>query len=274
VAVGALGGSGTRVFARVLMDLGYYLGAWRNAADDNLLVSELLKDPEAAASGGYDQRRAVDRFVRSMQGALPGWTDYQAVHETRSVCGKPAGVRPTLAVTRRLLQTAIGARRGDHVGWGWKEPFTHLFLDAFAARVPDLRYVHVLRHGLDMAYSANRSQLDRFAARFGVPVPRAPADVPVAQLRLWLATTERVLEVAPRLFGDRFLLMRYDDLVTRPHDEIARLAGFLGIADTGWDDVAAGISATSIGRYRDQDLSVFPADLLAQVEANGFAVDA
>jgi hypothetical protein len=272
VAVGALGGSGTRVFARVLMGMGYYLGSWRTEADDNLLVSEMLKDPEAAAPGRYDQARNVARFVRTMQGGLPGPADVAMVAEARRVCGKAAGPRQVAAVWRRVWQVAWGARQGRHIGWGWKEPFSHLFLDEFARQVPDLHYVHVIRHGLDMAFSANRAQLHSFGPRFDVRMPADPRDVPVAQLRLWVATTRHVLDVGPKLFGDRFLLMRYDDLVTSPEAEIRRLGDFLGIEGVPAEELAQGIEPTSIGRYRSEDLSAFPAELLAQVEAQGFTI--
>lgn len=272
VAVGALGGSGTRVFARVLVGMGYYLGAWRNEADDNLLFSDMLKDPEAAAPDGYDRARNVARFVRAMQGGLPGPADWAMVAEARRVCGKRAGPRQIAALWRRVLQTSIGARRGSYIGWGWKEPFTHLFLDEFARQVPDLHYVHVLRHGLDMAFSANLMQLRLFAHRFDVPMPTSKAEAPVAQLQLWVESTRRVLDVAPTLFGDRFLLMRYDDLMTSPIPEITRLASFLGLDGIDIDPLASGIQPTSVGRYRERDLSVFPDDLLAEVEANGFAI--
>src|SRR4029450_410963 len=149
-----------------------------------------------------------------------------------------------------------GAHRGRSIGWGWKEPFTHLFLDEFARQVPDLHYVHVLRHGLDMAFSANLSQLRRVAARVHVPTPPSRGQAPVAQLRLWVATTRRVLDVAPDLFGDRFLLMRYDDLMTAPPENIERLAPFLGIEGVPVDDLARGIQPTSVGRYKERDLSM------------------
>jgi hypothetical protein len=96
--------------------------------------------------------------------------------------------------------------------------------------------------------------------------------VPVAQLRLWVATTRRVLELGPRLFGDRFLLMRYDDLMASPRDEIGRMAGFLGIDAVPVDRLVEGIEPTTVGRYRERDLSAFPDDLLHQVEAQGFTI--
>jgi hypothetical protein len=37
--------------------------------------------------------------------------------------------------------------------WGWKEPNTHVVLDRLWAELPRLKYVHVRRHGLDMAFS-------------------------------------------------------------------------------------------------------------------------
>ena len=45
IAIGALGGSGTRAIAQVLMDAGIYLGDSLNNANDNKLFTRLFKNP-------------------------------------------------------------------------------------------------------------------------------------------------------------------------------------------------------------------------------------
>ena len=43
--------------------------------------------------------------------------------------------------------------------WGWKEPNTHVILERMLNSFPQLKYIHVMRNGLDMAYSSNQQQL-------------------------------------------------------------------------------------------------------------------
>ena len=43
--------------------------------------------------------------------------------------------------------------------WGWKHPHSLLLLPLLVDAWPRLRFVHVVRDGRDMAFSANRNQL-------------------------------------------------------------------------------------------------------------------
>ena len=44
--IGALGGSGTRVIAQIVNQLGYYIGDDLNKPNDNLVFTRLFKNPE------------------------------------------------------------------------------------------------------------------------------------------------------------------------------------------------------------------------------------
>ncbi len=45
VAIGGMGGSGTRLIARILVECGIYMGSDLNEALDNLVFTRLFKDP-------------------------------------------------------------------------------------------------------------------------------------------------------------------------------------------------------------------------------------
>ena len=45
IAIGALGGSGTRAVAQVFLEAGIYMGDDLNRANDNLIFTRLFKDP-------------------------------------------------------------------------------------------------------------------------------------------------------------------------------------------------------------------------------------
>jgi len=172
VVVGGLGGSGTRVVAEMLQLLGYYVGDDLNEPLDNLWFTFLFKRPDwyRRVQAGDDAAfaSALRVFVDSMHGKRPG------VEGTRVIAGAfldqiepPLG---RLAWSSGRAASLFRSRRHDHDPdkWGWKEPNSHLFLDPLAAGLGGFRYVHVLRHGLDMAFSTNQQQLHNFGWLFGI----------------------------------------------------------------------------------------------------------
>src|SRR5690606_16779845 len=59
--------------------------------------------------------------------------------------------------------------------WGWKEPNSHIFLDYLCKSIPDMKYIHVCRNGLDMAYSTNQNQLKLWGEIIlGEPIKETP----------------------------------------------------------------------------------------------------
>lgn len=46
IAIGAVGGSGTRVVAKIFMDAGVFVGDDLNAQNDNLTFTQLFKNPD------------------------------------------------------------------------------------------------------------------------------------------------------------------------------------------------------------------------------------
>jgi hypothetical protein len=161
-------------------------------------------------------------------------------------------------------------------GWGWKEPNSHLFLPQLAERFPGLRYIQVLRNGLDIAWSGNDTQLQLWGRRFGVEPGRDATSHARSMLELWARVHERVLEQGRRLLGPRFLMLSFDALVLRPEEQIAALLAFLEVP-LGQVDLERlrrlPVRPDSLGRYRRHGLEPFPPHLLERVRELGFAVD-
>lgn len=155
--------------------------------------------------------------------------------------------------------------------WGWKEPNTHFTIHRIALRIPNIRYVHVIRNGLDMAYSANQQQVKMWGEHMlGHPVDGSPRH----SLRYWALVHRRIEANCMRL-GQRFLLLNYDRLCTQPEELLPELVRFAGLAPT--DDLIARLlplitPPDSIGRYREHGLHMFdPADV-DYVRSLGFDV--
>ena len=77
VAIGGVGGSGTRLIAEIVNRLGYYIGGDLNSAADNLWFTLLFKRVELRAepAGGREFDGAVDVFRAAMAGAPPLTTE-------------------------------------------------------------------------------------------------------------------------------------------------------------------------------------------------------
>ena len=66
--------------------------------------------------------------------------------------------------------------------WGWKEPNTHIVIDRLLRLVPDLKYVHVMRNGLDMCYGPNQNQQNLWGGRFLGPADAVLTPPPVSEV--------------------------------------------------------------------------------------------
>jgi len=120
--IGATGGSGTRVVARVVGRAGMFIGSDLNRSEDALDFAALAD-------------RWLDRVERDEH---------------------PAELRAELrALVARQRAEADGRT------WGWKEPRSVYLLPLLAEELPGLRFLHVVRDGRDMAFSSNQVQLGK-----------------------------------------------------------------------------------------------------------------
>jgi hypothetical protein len=162
---------------------------------------------------------------------------------------------------RSLIAAAAGPPRGDR-RWGWKEPNTHIFLDRLASALPTLRYVHVVRNGLDMAYSANQNQLRLWGPLLMDPQAAVPG--PRAMLKYWCVVQRRAARIGAAMPG-RFLMLNYDAFCQAPDDQLPALGRLL---DIPVDASASGAVRSlmrppeSLGRFKAHGLADFdPADV-------------
>jgi protein-tyrosine sulfotransferase len=105
--------------------------------------------------------------------------------------------------------------RGFRV-WGDKTPLNTECLPSIDRVFPDARYIHVIRDGRDAVSSAVEAGL------FGGSVE--------AVCRQWLLRVGNASEFGRRVGGDRYMELRYEDLVTDAGAAVRRVCAFLGVA--------------------------------------------
>jgi hypothetical protein len=199
VVIGGTGGSGTRLVARLLREMGLALGSHVNPAEDALAFVPVYDRYVNA----YLQNGTVDepQFEADLLRAIHAHLD-------------PAGLRV----------------------WGWKNPRSIYLLPLLDRLVPGLRFVHVIRHGLDMALSSNQNQLMFHGdAAIGAESRDLPAETRAALL--WQRVNEAAADHGSAMPG-RYFLVRYEDVCAEPGRTLSPIGAALGLAlpSGGWEE--------------------------------------
>lgn len=270
IAIGALGGSGTRAVAKIVKESGVFIGDELNGPLDNLIFTRLFKNPKwnkKAAISDINFRLSV--FEKYMKGEkLDFGSFYELLKVAKSNKLSPSRYNFYFNVLKRR---AILEKPRDV--WGWKEPNTQFYIKEVLDYFPDLKYIHVIRNGLDMAFSTNKQQLHNWHWKFNIDKDFKNKES-FNQLNLWIRSTKKVIKIAQEeKYKNRILILNHTALCDNPKEEIDRIIDFCGIplsqeklnklyeipGDKGSND-----------RYKNYDLSIFDSEQLKFVESMGF----
>lgn len=269
VAIGGMGGSGTRLIALLARELGVDMGRDLNDALDNLAWTLMFKRSDVLRQDDAQLTADMDIFIAAMSQSRPLNAQERERVRYLAQADRLQHSADWLAERAARLEAAGKDARGKGP-WGWKEPNTHLLLPFLVRRFPTLRYIHVVRHGLDMAFSDNQNQLANWGEHFRIEADEPP---PLRALRYWITMQRRARKLG-ELFGSRFLWLDYDQFCADPTPGILRLAQFLSLPAADMDRLVALVRApSSVGRYRTRDCSLFPASTLEEVRELGFPVE-
>ena len=235
LAIGGIGGSGTRAIAKLAAQAGVDMGADLNDSLDHLGFTALFKrhalfpaernqDALQEALTLYLQSRGLD-VLDADTTTTPAHRPATGPTPTATSATTPTTTRATTRTARlnhflsqlpessaaeancewqktEWLQERIG-RLSDVTAspqlTGWKEPNTHIALPYLLAALPNLHYVHVIRHGLDMAFSSNVAQVRLWGAMLSGNT--LDADKPADRFTYWCAVHQRLATVATQFPG-------------------------------------------------------------------------
>ena len=269
VAIGGIGGSGTRVGAALLQMLGFYIGDDLNKSLDNLWFTLLFKRRAILSQTDNEFRTLYSLFKSRMSGRA----DFSS--DDRDLILKVANTARLQHSKAWLIKRAesflSGATSRKAVQrWGWKEPNTHVVIDRIFASEPTARYIHFLRHPLDMALSNNQSQLEQWGPMF---LNREVTIDPPTSLAYWCAAHSRVRAFLLR-WPERALSVEFDELCATPDRYSRRIAEFLGVdlphrTESDFRDFV-GAGRPSRGRWKAAELTQMSADDLGYVRDLGY----
>lgn len=98
--------------------------------------------------------------------------------------------------------------------WGDKTPMNTLYLNWIDKMFPKSLYIHIIRDGRDVVSSYLKAGIYD--------------NVKDASWR-WMASVERAKRLGQALSNERYMELRYEDLVSSPEVEVKKVCNFLGI---------------------------------------------
>ncbi len=219
--MGATGGSGTRTVARILRRAGLYIGTNLNESND------------AVEFGDYSDRW-INRFTPFRDGGLPPDLEGEMLEELAAV-----------------LDRHLDPLRREPRRWGWKEPRSIYLLPFFHHHLPELRFLHVVRDGRDMALSSNQNQLRKHGAAVGVT--NTERGVPERSIALWSWVNLEAARFGSSVLGERYLRIRFEDLCREPVAITAAMLEFFGLHAAPASLAEEIVPPPSLGRWRSAD---------------------
>ena len=237
LVIGATGGSGTRVVARLARRAGYDLGRNLNEAEDALefySFHEKWINPYMFAERDRSSLSKSDSELMDIE--------FQAALERHF----PANLR----MDRQ---------------WGWKAPRSIYLLPFLHRHLPDFKFIHVLRDGRDMVLSPNQNQLRKHGPAIMTWQERWFRSAPERALLLWERINLRAAEFGQSDLRENYLLVRFEHLCARPVETTARIINFLGARMDPEAIARAEVSPPpTLQRWRN-----YPPKLIAKLEPLG-----
>jgi Sulfotransferase family len=224
LVIGATGGSGTRVIARLAKRAGYNLGSRLNSSEDALEFYSF-----------HDNW--INPFV-SAQRRGEAMTPWQSARMKEDFYA---------ALARHIPEAE---RRGTR--WGWKAPRSIYLLPFLFAQFPQLKFIHVLRDGRDMALSQNQNQFRKHGCAVLSWRERLFRSTPERAALLWERVNLRAANYGEASLRENYLPIRFEDLCSKPLETTTRIVNFLGAAIDPAPIAQTEITAPkTLGRWRD-----------------------
>jgi len=252
--IGCIGGSGSRLVSQLFIDRNYYFGHCTNQANDNLWFSFIFRRLKAVTSNYDDFVKLMDIFVSKMTTGMLNSEQKMIINQ---ISNKP---HPLAESFRLKSVSSLHNNDETHAkiskNWGWKEPNSHLFIPQLNQYFPQLKYIYIIRHPLDMAFSQNQNQLKFWGKHF---LGNNCETSPYYSLKFWLFIYTKILKLKQTM-GDRLYILNFDELIQSPIESVKNLFDNMGFSYTESSiSQATKIVKTpqSIGRYKNHSLKEF-----------------
>lgn len=242
VIVGGVGGSGTRTIVDILLKMNYFMGGNLNESNDYMELSHLFPRLRKLIHihGTKLNKEIIEHIFCQLDNVQES-----IFHDIEN---------PQL-----------------FKGWGWKVPPNFYILEHINNYFPHVKYIHVIRHGLDMAFSSNQNQLANWGFYFDINTKELLA--PQASLKYWIEANKFAISIGGNFLQERFYLLNFDRLCEDPEEVVSDLCRFLECDDIEAKTLIGNINKpSSMGRYKHQDIDIFSKEDTEAVKKLGFFI--
>jgi hypothetical protein len=254
----------------IFRKMGFHIGSDLNKALDNLWFSFLFRHPQILRYELPD----VSALWRIFQNATchHELTDAQYVILNNLTRNRDAWSTSWL---KNRVDNIIASSKIRETGPRrivWKEPNTHIILDRLYEILPDLKYIHVVRNGLDMAFSNNQHQMRNWGKEL---FKLDDIDKPEVSLKFWCLAQKRVIRIT-RKRPEQFLMVKYEDLCFSTRSTVQNIFSFIDHQfdnDDDFHDYKFIKPSQGIGRFRGFPGYPFSKEDVEYVRSLGFPVD-
>ncbi|MDJ0899857.1 MAG: tetratricopeptide repeat protein [Xenococcus sp. MO_188.B8] len=221
--IGATGGSGTRLVARIVQQGGLFLGTNRNRSEDSIdLLGYLSIKPILAHLKTPLGPRLYNQLLQKLK---VGFQEYLADFDSEQ---------------RSQL-------------WGWKMPSSIFILPFLHPHFPQIKCLHLVRDGRDMAYSNNQNQLEALGLTV-LNSEELSLSKPLQSITLWSKLNLLAAEYGEKYLPAQYLRIRFEDLCLNPVPTIKQIFNFFGLSGDVRQIAQAEVTyPKSLGRWRNRD---------------------
>lgn len=241
--------SGTSMLNRGLSDAGVFLGKHLDSNHESLQKIKTHNWLLSQAHCGWDNPESYidnETFFR------------QLVNKTLSSEKKNYWLFKHLG-----LKGLYKLYNDKNMNWGWKDPRTTLFMEEWNNIFPNIKYVHIYRHPLDVALSlqvrANRWRLkEKESLKNFLKVGKVTGENSrrVTSLQYNLMLWEKYVARAFSFSNTNIIHVKYEDLVTNYLAEMTKIFDFIGIHGIQFNDEK--VLVNNAYKYQHDGFSITP----------------
>jgi hypothetical protein len=141
----------------------------------------------------------------------------------------------------------------------------------------ELKYIHIVRNGLDMAYSKNKQQLKNWGWKFNIHLSGGEneRELAIDQLDYWIRSNQFIKDTCSK-HPERCLIVYHEEFCNDPVTQIDRMLDFAGIKtdlESRENLYKIPKNTGSNERFKDHDISIFSAEQIDQVIALGCPIN-
>jgi len=257
IIIGGVGGSGTRIVAEILKQSGVFIGATLNESNDNMQIAkEFPNMRDVIQNRGPDNKRILRNLKNKVR--------WYSISEQQII-------RKTIIRFENQMYNSYQEESGEYSGWGWKIPGNFFILEHLSNHYHNMKYIHLIRNGFDMAFSKNQDQLKNWGEYYGVDPNKYPTAK--AALNYWYAANKKAISQGEEFFCNNFILIKFEELCLNPNKILSRILNFVNHNKSDINKLNQLVKTPdTIDRYKNEDLTIFDKNDFKKVREFGYLV--